>query len=462
MMSKFKLLLTLVCVFKLSTALPAKNTLVKGHLIGNSKYEYIVVYSFNGVLTIQASCQIVGDSFEISLPGNIPVGVYRFKYGHVSQDDYVDVLIDHQDDLIRFDLDVSANKKKPIFYSSKSNQSIQDWKREQDSLLNKIQVVSDFISKYNSKNESIYKVALKTYYNQTKAIEQHRLSFIKAHHDQLEGKIAALKKVYFPQPDQEVRLQLYYAQLNFWNGIEIKDTSLIHSPYYTQIILEYLKYYMDPSLGLEESELTTALKKSVDTIVKRFSYNSRLREFSIKYLDKGFGEIGNEELVQYIDENYMNSIQCSGLNDSQLTKRLNCYSKFKPGNYVPDILLFQNNNDSLGLNNLPYDTMVIVFWASWCSGCEKQMPKLENFLKHHPSIGALAISIDSDTSAYFGALEQYPSMIHLCSFKGWDSKAAQDYCITATPTFILVDKERRIISKYASFSSLANALKKVP
>jgi thioredoxin-related protein len=52
------------------------------------------------------------------------------------------------------------------------------------------------------------------------------------------------------------------------------------------------------------------------------------------------------------------------------------------------------------------------------------------------------------------SIQQYSNMLHSCDYKGWDTEAATKYFIAATPTFILLDKDKNILGKYSKWESL--------
>ena len=49
-------------------------------------------------------------------------------------------------------------------------------------------------------------------------------------------------------------------------------------------------------------------------------------------------------------------------------------------------------------------------------------------------------------------------MLHSCDYKGWDTEAATKYFIAATPTFILLDKEKKILGKYSGLEKLQQSV----
>ncbi|PDS24224.1 TlpA family protein disulfide reductase [Flavobacterium branchiophilum] len=121
------------------------------------------------------------------------------------------------------------------------------------------------------------------------------------------------------------------------------------------------------------------------------------------------------------------------------------YQKLAIGNTAPNIILSENKN----LLNLSNTYKFVIFGASWCPNCQSNYPSLVGIygrLQKQIDIEFIYISIDTDVKAFEAYYKGAP-FITFCDGKGWDSQAAKDYYLNATPTYILMDKNLKIISK---------------
>lgn len=94
------------------------------------------------------------------------------------------------------------------------------------------------------------------------------------------------------------------------------------------------------------------------------------------------------------------------------------------------------------------DKKVIVFWASTCSHCEAELPKLiekYNAMKAQ-KIEVIAFSLDSEKAAYDNKVNNLP-WINDSELKGWYSSYADTYNVRATPTYFVLDANNTIIAK---------------
>ena len=121
--------------------------------------------------------------------------------------------------------------------------------------------------------------------------------------------------------------------------------------------------------------------------------------------------------------------------------RLEKYVSLKVGNTAPDIQL---TNSKLSDIKKP---VLLVFGASWCPLCKTEALELLKYYdawKSKKDVEVVYISIDTDKEAYKTAYQNAPWQSY-CDYKGWDTQAAKDYFVYATPMYILLDKYMKIL-----------------
>lgn len=93
--------------------------------------------------------------------------------------------------------------------------------------------------------------------------------------------------------------------------------------------------------------------------------------------------------------------------------------------------------------------MLIIFWASWCVPCRKEIPALKEFhKKYNEDISMVSLSIDNDYSNWKKAVdkEQMP-WLNLSGLPKNKNAISQAYDIKAVPTLILLNEQGKIIEK---------------
>lgn len=437
---------------------------IHGMLLHNTRYPQVVVKQYGNGEFVIGTFPVDKETgeFQITAPKDVLAGVYRLQYNQ-AENEFVDVIINGKEQLIDFsiDLDIPFKDRQPVFSKSAENLSWYNFKKKllyQNTL---IVPQFEFLASYPTTQDKVYQQVHNNYQQAVASYSLFKNNYSKTTPFYWAKNMAQYENSFFPKPKDHFRLQQFELHENFWKDKPTTDVLLINTPLYTQSILNFIQYYMNPDMGFTEEEATEGYKKAVDTIMKQFEGNEKTKEFAIKYLQMGFKEIGNEKVLQYIDEHYKELIeQCQDDSDkAAFEKRMAGYAALKPGTKAPEIS-FIKAGKTLGLKDLTTDFTVVAFWASWCPNCEEQMPLLETFLSSHKNVTAVAISLDDDIIAYQTAIQKYPSMLHSCDFKKWDTQAAQDYFIYGSPSFIVLDKDHKIIDKVVSAKAVIELLEK--
>jgi cytochrome c biogenesis protein CcmG, thiol:disulfide interchange protein DsbE len=69
------------------------------------------------------------------------------------------------------------------------------------------------------------------------------------------------------------------------------------------------------------------------------------------------------------------------------------------GEHAPGIVI-RDGAQSVSLSEYRGKTVVLNFWASWCPPCLEEFPSLIDLQRRMPNIVVLAVSFDTDASAY--------------------------------------------------------------
>lgn len=425
-------------------------------------------YNDQGIQVVYAA-PVQETPTTIKLPvttnGVFRLQAYTLDKGNRVPTPAIDVIVNGKEPLIAFTVDATQKQWKPVFSASVENQFWYEFRQKQEELLTKIRAISALLANYPS--TSLKDALVLQAEQQLQAIRQRYKKqqelFVTAHPNTWAARMVANTPLYATRPTDDFRIQKYEIHNRFWSAINTTDSSLLQTPLYTDAILGYLQYYLDPDLQFSEEEMTAGFIKSCDVIINTFSSSPQLKQFAIRYLTLGFKEIAQEKVLQYIEQKYTAEVQQCTTDEKQKTeleKRLEGYATLTPGKKAPSIVFKDSSGKETELSQLESDYTVVVFWASWCPHCMQELPKLHEALQSFSSVKVLAISLDDDATAYQEAVTKYPNFIHHCDFKKWSSPPVEAYYIAATPTFFLLDKDKNIIDKYANGTSVIEQLKK--
>ena len=217
--------------------------------------------------------------------------------------------------------------------------------------------------------------------------------------------------------------------------------------------------------ALEHSGLYKELLQGYTNLVERFPTIEETNTILNTAIDKVIGDLkDNSTLQEEVGQMWFTYLESHSLsrpaehlatlmlkdNHSLNEKSINLFEQYRKmavGKTAPDIEL----NDKK-LSQVKNKYKLVVFGASWCPNCQADYPKLKEkyeSLKKKYDLEMVYISIDTDKSAFENYYKDAP-FITYCDTKGWNTQAAKDYYVMATPTYILLDKELKILSKIQS------------
>ena len=471
-MNKYKYsLLALVFLLSAFFAYAQDSIVVSGQFVGNTKYAKVLMKKFEVGSFPVGGAAIKDEKFTLTLPPDIEPGVYRFQYAAAQGEQYVDIIINGQEKEIDFTLEANDELALPTFNASEENRKWYAYLAEDRNQLVRIDLLNQFINAYPNANAKVVKAAEQEWEDEKDLYWKRFNAFTEENANTWACEMVANRPFIFTNPKDDPRIQDFDKRAQFWHGFDASNPKLINTPLYTEHILNYLRYWMNPNMDFSAEDRTEGFKKSVDVIIRKFSDNEQTHEFAYEYLTMGFKEIGEEEVLQYLDENYSDlAEQCfDDVEKSEFDKRMEGYAAMKVGNKAPDFeLSVKSGALSLSkgekskvqsLYDIKAENTLVVFWSSTCPHCMEEMPKLNEWAAENPAVKVVAVSIDVSEDSYTHAIQGYPNLIHTCDYKGWDTEAAEKYFVVATPTFILLDKDKKILGKYASWAQVEKAVK---
>lgn len=102
---------------------------------------------------------------------------------------------------------------------------------------------------------------------------------------------------------------------------------------------------------------------------------------------------------------------------------------------------------------------LIVFWSSTCSHCLQQLPELHKRIKDIPNITVLAIGLEDDEENWKLESAKLPGFTHGIALGKWESPYTTLYDIHQTPTYYILDRDKRILAKPEDYEKAIKFLK---
>lgn len=224
-----------------------------------------------------------------------------------------------------------------------------------------------------------------------------------------------------------------------FKNIDFANTALWHSG----LLKEMLTWYYELLGNYNDAKLITAHAIEANTIwMKSLEKEpSRLQEVA-EYCFTMLEQRNLTKAAEQIALAMLGKENCT-LTDKQINL-FEQYRKLAIGKTAPDIVLKKGTLKSL---DNPYK--LVVFGASWCPNCQNDYPSLLGKckkLKEMCDLEVVYISIDTDKTAFENYYKEAPFIMYFDG-KGWESNAVKDYHVFATPTYWLLSRDLKILSK---------------
>ncbi len=425
-------------------------------IVKNAPLQTAFIYSLNGETTALVDSIKPSSDGEYSynfLPVKYHEGFYRINIGS-------NLLVDFVYDGKNIEINTNANdlidSLKVI--TSESNKLYYSFVKLNKKFKEETQLLNLVIERY-PKNSG--------YYLQTKKelndIQNKYLNFVNVISQKDPGLFIAeyINSFQLPVVDADLsnEQKIDYLKKHSLDNVDFKNGELTNSDLFTAKTIEYLTYYRNPQLPRELLEKTFI--PAIDTVLDKAKINYRVYKQIVEYLIDGFKKFGLDEDLNYVIENYVikDDLCLDDKTEMSIQSMLNQDKALRINSAAPDIIMRDEQGKEVDLQKIKSDYTLILFYVSWCPHCQSMIPKLQTYLKNirkHTKLKVLAISLDTSKADWLKFVKENKlSWTNLCDLKGWRNKAALDYYIYATPTMILLDKNKKIIGRPSTVDDLS-------
>ena len=97
---------------------------------------------------------------------------------------------------------------------------------------------------------------------------------------------------------------------------------------------------------------------------------------------------------------------------------------------------------------------MLIFWSSGCGHCLKELPKVKELTSTISGTKVIAYGLENDPVNWSEEIKNYPDFIHGIGLGKWENPLVQTFAIAATPTYFVLDANKKIIAKPYDFEGL--------
>lgn len=406
----------------------------------NEDFNWVALYQLKGSKQIFVqNVTVENGHFSIEIPQESPAGMYRLRF-KMSNESIVDFIYNYEDIELNFDplhpyettkFTISRENVMYNSYLLKSNAIEQNLSGLQYSYF-KLTTESE-----QSSTQKLYESTL-AYYHEVQQDFEERSSGMLANHF-----IKADRKYYTKQLIESPQEYLNSEKNHFFEYINFSDSVLNNSTFISELVLNYV-FYLNVS---EDVEVQQALyKNAISDVLDKMQHNTKLQSDVITTLLYSFSQNENLEIIDFIVENYYNKLPDSYKNNEDVKTILESL-KMAVGRTVPDFT-WEENDVTKSLYNLnTANTYILVFWSTTCSHCTNEVPQLYEFTKDKTDIAVIDIALENDNIEFEKYNKLFENWTNVLGLGKWQNSIARSYDIISTPTYFILDANKKIIAK---------------
>ncbi len=382
--------------------------------------------------------------FKLELPITAQPGIYRLVYAVPQDEFYIDVIYNKKEDIeFNFNLEEGVSfiqSKENILYSNYFNEISE--------------VETDLLNFYQSGNTS-----KNEFMELSKGLEETQNKFQAMAPESIAHQFITANKPYIPEKYEPIETYLKRKKATYFEHLDVGNTALQASGFIADKITNYVFSAISPAINTQ-LEMENEIKQNIIVANKELSATSQAYKLSV--FKKLWGTAQNNKLNAVADSIYESYLKDLALENGNMDMidEIEATSRLRLGATAPEIT-WQEDGTQHKLSDLKdAKNYVLIFWSSTCSHCLKEVPVLHKELKDYPNVKVLAVGLEDDEANWKKEASKLPSFEHALALGKWESDYANIFAINKTPTYFILDAEKRFISKPESDKELVEFLRK--
>ncbi|MGY5355325.1 TlpA family protein disulfide reductase [Wenyingzhuangia sp. IMCC45467] len=416
---------------------------VSGSFTDSNSVQDIALYRIvKGETDYIKYADVINKQFSFSMD-SLPAGNYRALYQNIKTG-YVDFIYNNEN--VKFSVDSKKGQPSVAFLESRENQLLQAYNYNISTLQYKLDSVQlAYFSKPITNVSKYQDIKLKI-----DGAQQYYENLAKD--DYCLGIIKATKRYNAPLPFTLPGEYLENIIDHFFDYIDFQDETLRNSMFIKSRLKDYVFYLHQTDDVIQQNELYI---KAIKEILAKTT-NNVFKEEVLRYFIPEFVKQENNNVLTAVVNIYKELPQ--EVQNKKLLEETDNKARTLIGTIAPNIKISETESlYSLKGSN----TYLILFWSSTCSHCSVELPKVKEILNLKNDVTVIAIGLEETETK-----EKWQEVVeeHMKDWKNvlalgkWNSNEAIAYDVNATPSYFILNKNKRIIAKPNSFKVLKDIL----
>lgn len=268
--------------------------------------------------------------------------------------------------------------------------------------------------------------------------------FEKASENLIAGSFIRASRPYMPTSFEKSLDYFQHNKDTYFDAIDVTDPTLQKS----RFLLDQCFYYIED-------------KEDIDTVATFLKDASTEYQKSILLnIWQAFVNLDDSEKANYLSRNHLSPL-AKELKETALVNMLFTYESLSIGAKAPNFSWKKEDGTNQWFHELTgSEHYILVFWSSSCSHCLKELPKLQKKIQELPKedYQVVAFGLEDDIYSWKNESLRLPEFLHIPGMGKWQNDVAKVYDISQTPTYFLLDKDKKIIAKPEELEGLVDLI----
>ncbi len=410
---------------------------VKGELERYQNYPWMILYQLqDGQQNYIAFDSIKKGRFSIAIPKNQPQGMYRLVYD-VKNQASVDFIFDNENVELIFN-----PKEAPTtirFPESENNKIYQNYLKAVQSVQQELDAIQ--VRRFSSEesrlttNYTIKRLQLDSLQKTSETTSKGKLvqQFIKASAKYYEKEL-------LKSPEEFLKS----IKTHYFDRIDFNNKALLNSTFIHDKINAFIFHL---NTADDAAQLAALRKESIAVVLHKIGSNYKLSKDIQEGLLFNFANLEDSAMVNFVLTRYLQLP--AAFQDTNFISDIKGQLRTSVGSKAPNFSWQEKGvqRELYGLKNA--QKYVVIFWSSTCSHCLQEMPILYNYLKNNTQVNVIAIGLEDDESevGWQTMITKYPNFTHVYGVNKWKNETAKNYGVNATPSFYVLDAQKKVLAK---------------
>ena len=436
-----------IAILFISVGVQSQNSITGIVSPKNDLVTRVILYQLKGAKQVYISnSKIDNNQFKLEIPQGTEAGMYRLSFTPAGFG-FADFLFNQENISLKFDSHNLSNSL--AFLTSEENKTYAKYLIETTNVkqkLDSLQIV--FFGLKDKKQDEItinlYAKTLNHYHKiqseyETKTDGKLANHFIKSGRNYFAPTLFTSPQEYLNSVKQH-----YFDFTNFDNPV------LMNAVFFGEKAIEYV-FYLNVS---DDLQVQNALyKNAINEVMQKVGGNNEVKSEILTSLIYAFEQFENLAMAGFVIDEFYNKLPAN-LKDEALIDEMRSKIKLAIGNKAPEIT-WEENGIQKKLSNLNVaDKYILVFWSTTCSHCLQEIPKLYEFTMGNDAIHVVAVALEDHKKDYEQFAKKLSTWTNVLGLKKWENEMAKEYKIELTPTYFILDKDKKIVAKPIHFEAI--------